>query len=395
MHMPPIYHEADAFLTAARRWYETLLRLLWKHYGSGRRPGTFHELFDDAKNVPVGHVALLKTSWKVHGKQPERLPELPKTRDPTDVVLDGYVPQRSQGTVQAADLGGAADPLAVFADLAPGASGMRAELLDSSNPTWGCRFVGPGMTMTCSIPDENTDFRGAQGALAKFIAALEHFEGSASSNDEWVRTIAWLLGCLDPGLLALPEGMERWGGPFRDEPPMEIEGRSGWREELIDNDNSPARHFIAWFATGYFHPWLADEGLEIQEAPVEGRPGSSQQGIRSGRIAIDIGRDLRRGNLSREEAIRRIEAALSDPDYGGEVQDPEPTESPFLCSLPGFTPCGVARCSHSQRCLRCSQVVAASTRHHLTSSSVRPLETVERWRCGSSRAFRATCGSCR
>lgn len=67
VHMPPIYYEADAFLTAARRWYETLLRLLWKHYGSGRRPGTFHKLFDDAKEVPADHVALLDASWRAHG----------------------------------------------------------------------------------------------------------------------------------------------------------------------------------------------------------------------------------------------------------------------------------------------------------------------------------------
>lgn len=67
MHMPPIYYEADAFLTAARRWYEILLRLLWKHYGSGRCPKTFHKLFDDPGEVPADHLALLKASWTTHG----------------------------------------------------------------------------------------------------------------------------------------------------------------------------------------------------------------------------------------------------------------------------------------------------------------------------------------
>jgi hypothetical protein len=125
-------------------------------------------------------------------------------------------------------------------------------------------------------------------------------------------------------------------GPSRGDIPNEIIGTSGWRADLIDNDESPARHFVGWLATGYFHPRVADEGLAIQESP--GIVGASLQDIRSGEIAISVGVALRRGNLSRREAIWVIWRDAGDPSYAGGMNEPEPTDTSKMCYIP-LVPC--------------------------------------------------------
>jgi hypothetical protein len=66
-YSPPIYYEADAFLTVARRWYESLLHLLWKHFGSDTRPRTFPMLFERQHHLPNEYVDMLRGSWDSHG----------------------------------------------------------------------------------------------------------------------------------------------------------------------------------------------------------------------------------------------------------------------------------------------------------------------------------------
>ncbi|MGH9154894.1 MAG: vWA domain-containing protein [Acidimicrobiales bacterium] len=94
-------------------------------------------------------------------------------------------------------------------------------------------------------------------------------------NDAWVREIAHRFAGLDPGRFALPDGT--FEGPFREPPPEEIRGSRGWKPELINGDESPARHFLGWLAVGYFHPRIANSGLSEQES--SGVPGASQRDL--------------------------------------------------------------------------------------------------------------------
>ena len=69
-------------------------------------------------------------------------------------------------------------------------------------------------------------------------------------------------------------------------PPKAVVGESGWNRQLIDGDNSPARHFVGFFATAF--SWgavVAATGLERNES---GGAGSSEQDIRSGYYAIAL-----------------------------------------------------------------------------------------------------------
>ncbi|MGH9164166.1 MAG: hypothetical protein ACRDZW_01460 [Acidimicrobiales bacterium] len=75
-------------------------------------------------------------------------------------------------------------------------------------------------------------------------------------------------------------------GAVRGAPPEEIRGSRGWRSELINGDESPARHFLGW-------------------------------------LGINIGIDLRRGTISVDEAIERVISAVSDPAYPGGPREPE------------------------------------------------------------------------
>lgn len=138
-------------------------------------------------------------------------------------------------------------------------------------------------------------------------------------NDTFVRRVADRFAGLDPGRLPIPDGVPE--GASRRRPPEEIRGSSGWKRALTNDDESPARHFIGWFAIGYFHPLAANTALSMQERPEQ--QGSSEQDVRSGRIAIAIGIDLRRGRLSAAEAIRRMESSISDPSNAGGARPPE------------------------------------------------------------------------
>ncbi len=139
-------------------------------------------------------------------------------------------------------------------------------------------------------------------------------------NDAWVREIARRFAGLDPGRLALPDGT--FEGPSRTRPPEEIRGSRGWKPELVNGDESPARHFLGWLAVGYFHPRIANSALSEAESVGVDR-GESQQDLISGRRAIDIGVDLRRGRIELDEAIDRIIEAVSEPAYSGGRRDPE------------------------------------------------------------------------
>lgn len=167
-------------------------------------------------------------------------------------------------------------------------------------------------------------------AFDRFIHQLRIFASVAPDNDWFVRNTARRLAGFDAGRIGvLPPN--RTG-----EIPYEILGSDGWRPELIDDDESPARHFIGFFATGYFHPHTALTQLKTNEAP--GRRGASMQDIRAGLIAIDIGIALRRGRLSMTAAIDRITDRAGGSHPGGR-REPEPvTHVPGFCYLPG-APC--------------------------------------------------------
>jgi len=68
-------------------------------------------------------------------------------------------------------------------------------------------------------------------------------------------------------------------------PPAEILRTSGWRPDLVDSDGhpdddsmrSPARHFVGFLATDYFHPRVANTALSCNEQP--GNPGASEQDV--------------------------------------------------------------------------------------------------------------------
>lgn len=67
---PAVYFEVDAFLTAARRVYEMLRKLLWKHYGNGQsRPRSFQKLLESNLRLPAEYGALALGSWQRHGER--------------------------------------------------------------------------------------------------------------------------------------------------------------------------------------------------------------------------------------------------------------------------------------------------------------------------------------
>lgn len=112
---------------------------------------------------------------------------------------------------------------------------------------------------------------------------------------------------------------------------------SGWRKDIVDSDGSPdddprgspARHFVGFMAAGYFHPKLANTGLSCNERP--GNPGASEQDVRSGRIAIDLGIKLRRGDLKVADLLKRIPDQAGDPTNPGQ---PHIDDEPSKASIP-------------------------------------------------------------
>lgn len=63
-----VYFEIDAFLGSARRFYEQLRRVLWKHGGrSANRPQSFPKVLN-AVDLPTAYIASLQASWSEYGR---------------------------------------------------------------------------------------------------------------------------------------------------------------------------------------------------------------------------------------------------------------------------------------------------------------------------------------
>lgn len=68
---PQMFYEIDAFLTAGRRVYEALIKVLWKHYYPGT-PGRWDSVRDAVKsldNVPPLFADELRESWSTVGEK--------------------------------------------------------------------------------------------------------------------------------------------------------------------------------------------------------------------------------------------------------------------------------------------------------------------------------------
>src|SRR5258705_2977663 len=66
---PRVFYEIDAFLGAARRVYESLIRVLWKHYypGAPDRWSSIRIAVDSIDKVPPLFAAELRQSWTTFG----------------------------------------------------------------------------------------------------------------------------------------------------------------------------------------------------------------------------------------------------------------------------------------------------------------------------------------
>lgn len=85
-----VFFETDAFLVAARRWYELLRRVVWKHYGNPARtrPGNFLGVLNGIQGANPGYIETLKVSWSQHGENLKYLRDCVSHNDP---VNDGTV----------------------------------------------------------------------------------------------------------------------------------------------------------------------------------------------------------------------------------------------------------------------------------------------------------------
>lgn len=151
--------------------------------------------------------------------------------------------------------------------------------------------------------------------LERYINRLRGFAVSRSSNDDFVRSTARELAGFNAGRSGFPGP----GGPRRGNVPELIEGTSGWKPVLTD-DNQPSVHVTGHMAMGYFHPRSARAALHFAERPEAG-DGASQQDVESGLIAIELGEDLRRGRISVEQLIDELRLRLEDPTYDRGVPD--------------------------------------------------------------------------
>lgn len=61
-----VFYELDAFLGAARRVYETVRKVLWKHYGknSGGRWSSIRNVLSSTGIVPTSFLGELNQTWK-------------------------------------------------------------------------------------------------------------------------------------------------------------------------------------------------------------------------------------------------------------------------------------------------------------------------------------------
>lgn len=67
---PNVFYEIDAFLGAARRVYESIRKVLWKHYqgrGTTGRWSSIRKVFTSPGNVPKSFLDVLDKSWQTVG----------------------------------------------------------------------------------------------------------------------------------------------------------------------------------------------------------------------------------------------------------------------------------------------------------------------------------------
>ena len=69
---PRVFYEIDAFLGAARRVYESMRKVLWKHYHSPGTTGRWRSIrtvVESPHDIPSPFVAELRKSWETFGKK--------------------------------------------------------------------------------------------------------------------------------------------------------------------------------------------------------------------------------------------------------------------------------------------------------------------------------------
>ena len=69
LHDPNIFYEVDAFLTAARRVYDAIPKILWKHYypDEGNRWDSIRKMFKKMDKVPQPFGDVIRESWNQIG----------------------------------------------------------------------------------------------------------------------------------------------------------------------------------------------------------------------------------------------------------------------------------------------------------------------------------------
>ena len=68
---PRVFYEIDAFLGAARRVYESIIKVLWKHYypRTSGRWGSIRKAIDSLDKVPPVFTTELQQSWSTFGEK--------------------------------------------------------------------------------------------------------------------------------------------------------------------------------------------------------------------------------------------------------------------------------------------------------------------------------------
>jgi hypothetical protein len=70
---PRVFYEIDAFLVAARRVYESIRKILWKHYRNPRAAGRWSSIRSVLKSsnhrIPASFAAELHQSWNAFGNR--------------------------------------------------------------------------------------------------------------------------------------------------------------------------------------------------------------------------------------------------------------------------------------------------------------------------------------
>ncbi len=216
----------------------------------------------------------------------------------------------------------------------------------------GCRCVDRDPD-TAGSRSAVTSREGPPTALGTLIVELRVIATSAESRcaeiaqsigisrtdcttDIFVSRSGDQLAGFNPGALGLPVGYP--GGVQRQPPPREIVGSSGWKPALVDEDESPARHFLGHLRMGYRHPTHAEIALVFAEAPGQG--GASQQDVRSGRIALHFASRLRNRDLAPSDFIGELPSAVGDPQYAGGPRRAEEPRVPSLAETLRMFPVG-------------------------------------------------------